>query len=149
MPVKRRHSKRRGGKAFSLAGYWELLYGPLPEEEGRGVFQTREEMHEAWEVRRDEIMATEFLPGFRPFCFWEFDYDGDWPDDVPMSRMEEIVYLQKLGNAEELAGIEERWRWNIECVLDRHSGTEAREIAIDVMNVPPWFFDQHQSAQAA
>jgi hypothetical protein len=150
MPVKRRTPKRRGRIALG-AGLWELIFGPVAGAEA--VFKTRRAMKEAWEASRDEVMGGFFgvSPGTRPWAWWEFDFTGEWPDEVPFVRQAEVIHRLKLGDAAELAEIEDKWRWSVAQIIERHldDPKAARAKAVESMWVSPAYFDANVDAIAA
>ena len=68
MPVKLRTPKERAH--LSPSQLQELWLGPSHEG---SVFETREELEDAWKRGRDRVMAEHGRNGRRPLAFYEFE----------------------------------------------------------------------------
>jgi hypothetical protein len=139
MPVKMRLAKRRSNE-LSVGGDYELCFGP---REDRPVFESYDEMREAWDQHRDALMNGTFgmRPGHRPWAFWEFDFDGEVPPEVTTEA--ECVYLY-LAGAQEKREIEAIWMHNVAYTMFHHPNdlAAARKLAREWGTVPHWFFDK-------
>jgi hypothetical protein len=139
MPVKMRRAKRRSHE-LPVGGVYDLCFGPV---KGRSAFASYNEMQEAWEQHRDELMNGTFgaRPGHRPWAFWRFDFSGKIPPGV--TTQEECVYLC-LADDQEKRAIEAKWLHNIAYAQLHHPNdlAAARKLAHEWGTVPHWFFDK-------
>jgi hypothetical protein len=81
----------------------ELITGP---GQMGSFFRTREELHRAWLVGRDELLARA-QPGRRPAGYYEFEWEGDRPPyDLERSTLWRLGLLDEA----ERAALETEWR---------------------------------------
>jgi hypothetical protein len=82
----------------------ELWLGPGPSG---SLFNSREELQEAWEKHRDEILRRWGSGGRRPAAYYEFEWDGPRPSyDVERSTLWRAGALSEV----ERAVLEDEWR---------------------------------------
>jgi hypothetical protein len=62
---------------LSVAELGELLWGPAAHG---SLFETREELREAWDLGRDYLMKHMDNRARRPAAFYEFEWKGEPPD---------------------------------------------------------------------
>jgi hypothetical protein len=86
----------------------ELIYGPNSSQ--GSLFNSREELVQAWAACRDELLARANA-GRRPAGFYEFEFDGRRP---PYDTERSTLWRMGLLSADEKAVLEAEWKAGFE-----------------------------------
>jgi len=95
-----------GTRPSHVAVLQELWLGPNSNE--GSLFRSREELREAWERNRGEVMAEWGCNGRRPAAWYEFEAPSDLHDDYDRERSQ--LYERGLLGIDEAARVEADWR---------------------------------------
>ena len=108
------------GEGLDAGRAMELWLGP---SHNGSLFGSREELEQAWQKHRDELMARWGSHGRRPAAFYEFEFDGVRP-----SYATERSTLWRIGllSAEERSELEAEWRREFDAARGK-SASERRE----------------------
>jgi len=117
------------GKGLDPGQAMELWLGPNPTG---SLFNSREELVQAWTEHRDEIMRQWGSHGRRPAAYYEFEWDGPRP---PYAQERSVLWRAPgVLSADERIEVETEWRRDFDATKGM-SASERRE-HLDYHDVP-------------
>ena len=127
---KRRHRFQAIDGSLSGSQAFELWLGPNPTQ--GSLFSSREELEQAWQQHRAEVMRLWGSHGRRPAGFYEFEWDGPRP---PYDRERSFLYDHNVLSQQERTELELEWCKEFEhaCSLE---DAAARKSHLDWADVP-------------
>ena len=138
---KRQHQLRSLAGDGTLSKLQELWLGPHPTT--GSLFNSREELVQAWQEHRDEIMRQWGSHGRRPMAWWEFEA-GEL-EHPGYDRERSCLYEHNVLTAAERAELEVTWRE----AFDRARGKSAKERreAYEFADIPNELIERWQGAR--
>jgi len=142
---KRQHQLRALAGDGTLSELQELWLGPHPTT--GSVFSSPQDLREAWERHRDEVMRLWGQGGRRPMGWWQFDTELKYPGYY---RERSFLWRHGILGPEEKFEVEHEWRADFEAA--HRMGARERREHLEHCDVPPelierWISERRRRAR--
>jgi hypothetical protein len=137
---KRRHRFQAIDGSLTSSQAFELWLGPNPTQ--GSLFNSREELEQAWMEHRDELMARWGSHGRRPMGWWEFDTQLEYPGYGC-----ERSFLWRAGQLSEAEKVALEAEWEVAFAEARGMDARARREHFEHHDVPPELIEAWTTAR--